>query len=157
MEAEGYGSDYLYDHDQPDAFSGQNYFPDDFRKRPQYYDPPERGFEREIKKRLDYWTKLRRERPDVVHTYGWISYSVAAAVQGTSTPVVLSARDYAQGCATRTLVAHGELCSCLLYTSDAADERSSVDLGGRRIINKQTSMQADDDMCRATTMVHETT
>ncbi|HET6390609.1 replication-associated recombination protein A [Hyphomicrobium sp.] len=62
MEEEGYGSDYLYDHDQPDAFSGQNYFPDEFRKRPQYYDPPERGFEREIRKRLDYWAKLRAER-----------------------------------------------------------------------------------------------
>lgn len=62
MEDEGYGSDYLYDHDQPDAFSGQNYFPEDFKKRPQYYDPPERGFERDIKKRLDYWAKLRKER-----------------------------------------------------------------------------------------------
>ncbi len=62
MEDEGYGSDYRYDHDQPDAFSGQNYFPDQFKQRPQYYDPPERGFEREIKKRLDYWAKLRRER-----------------------------------------------------------------------------------------------
>ena len=49
MEEEGYGSDYLYDHDQPEAFSGQNYFPDEFKRRPQYYDPPERGFEREIK------------------------------------------------------------------------------------------------------------
>jgi putative ATPase len=62
MEEEGYGADYLYDHDQPDAFSGQNYFPDAFKKRPQYYDPPERGFEREIRKRLDYWAKLRAER-----------------------------------------------------------------------------------------------
>jgi putative ATPase len=62
MEEEGYGADYLYDHDQPDAFSGQNYFPDAFKKRPQYYDPVERGFEREIKKRLEYWAKLRRER-----------------------------------------------------------------------------------------------
>ncbi|RUO98089.1 replication-associated recombination protein A [Hyphomicrobium sp.] len=62
MEEEGYGSEYLYDHDQPDAFSGQNYFPDAFKKRPQYYDPPERGFEREIRKRLDYWAKLRAER-----------------------------------------------------------------------------------------------
>jgi putative ATPase len=62
MEDEGYGSDYLYDHDQPDAFSGQNYFPDAFKKRPQYYDPPERGFERDLKKRLEYWAKLRRER-----------------------------------------------------------------------------------------------
>ena len=50
------------DHDEPDAFSGQNYFPDEFKKRPKYYDPPERGFEREIKKRLDYWSKLRSER-----------------------------------------------------------------------------------------------
>lgn len=62
MEDEGYGVEYLYDHDQPDAFSGQNYFPEEFKKRPQYYDPPERGFEREIRKRLDYWSKLRRER-----------------------------------------------------------------------------------------------
>jgi putative ATPase len=62
MEDEGYGTEYLYDHDQPDAFSGQNYFPDDFKKRPQYYDPVERGFERDIKKRLEYWAKLRRER-----------------------------------------------------------------------------------------------
>jgi putative ATPase len=62
MEEEGYGSDYLYDHDQPEAFSGQNYFPDAFKKRPQFYDPPERGFERDIKKRLDYWAKLRVER-----------------------------------------------------------------------------------------------
>ncbi len=62
MEEEGYGSDYRYDHDEPDAFSGQNYFPDAFKKRPKYYDPPERGFEREIRKRLEYWAKLRRER-----------------------------------------------------------------------------------------------
>ncbi|MGL4396919.1 MAG: replication-associated recombination protein A [Hyphomicrobium sp.] len=62
MEDEGYGTDYQYDHDQPDAFSGQNYFPDAFKKRPQYYDPVERGFERELKKRLEYWAKLRRER-----------------------------------------------------------------------------------------------
>jgi len=62
MEEEGYGSDYLYDHDQPEAFSGQNYFPDEFKKRPKYYEPPERGFEREIKKRLEYWAKLRAER-----------------------------------------------------------------------------------------------
>ena len=62
MEDEGYGSDYRYDHDEPDAFSGQNYFPDAFKKRPQFYDPPERGFEREIKKRLEYWAKLRKER-----------------------------------------------------------------------------------------------
>ncbi len=64
MEEDGYGEDYRYDHDQPDAFSGQNYFPDAFRARPAFYDPPERGFEREIKKRLEYWAKLRREREE---------------------------------------------------------------------------------------------
>ena len=62
MEEEGYGEGYAYDHDAPEAFSGQNYFPDEFRERPHYYDPPERGFEREIKKRLEYWSKLRAKR-----------------------------------------------------------------------------------------------
>ena len=62
MEDEGYGSDYQYDHDAPDAFSGQNYFPDGFGPRPRYYDPPERGFEREIRKRLEYWSGLRKKR-----------------------------------------------------------------------------------------------
>ncbi len=61
MEEEGYGAGYEYDHDAPEGFSGQNYFPDEMKKRPQFYDPPERGFEREIRKRLDYWAKLRRE------------------------------------------------------------------------------------------------
>jgi putative ATPase len=64
MEDEGYGEGYLYDHDQPDAFSGQNYFPDEFRRRPKFYDPPERGFEREIAKRLAYWDSLRKKRGD---------------------------------------------------------------------------------------------
>jgi putative ATPase len=62
MEDEGYGAGYAYDHDAPDAFSGQNYFPDEIRSRPVYYDPPERGFEREIRKRLEYWSKLRDKR-----------------------------------------------------------------------------------------------
>ncbi len=62
MEDEGYGDGYLYDHDQPDAFSGQNYFPDEFKRRPKFYDPPERGFEREIAKRLAYWESLRKKR-----------------------------------------------------------------------------------------------
>jgi putative ATPase len=62
MEDEGYGEGYAYDHDAPDAFSGQNYFPDELKRRPQYYDPPDRGFEREIRKRLDYWSRLRKER-----------------------------------------------------------------------------------------------
>jgi putative ATPase len=61
MKTEGYGSGYEYDHDAPEAFSGQDYFPEQLGRR-QFYDPPERGFEREIKKRLDYWTKLRKER-----------------------------------------------------------------------------------------------
>ena len=61
MQAEGYGSGYEYDHDAPDAFSGQDYFPEALGRK-QFYDPPERGFEREIRKRLDYWAKLRRER-----------------------------------------------------------------------------------------------
>ncbi|HEY5279145.1 MAG TPA: replication-associated recombination protein A [Pseudolabrys sp.] len=61
MKDEGYGRGYAYDHDQEDAFSGQNYFPDAL-PRQTFYDPPERGFEREIRNRLDYWAKLRRER-----------------------------------------------------------------------------------------------
>lgn len=61
MREEGYGADYAYDHDEPDAFSGQNYWPDALGRR-RFYDPPERGFEREIRKRLEYWEKLRRER-----------------------------------------------------------------------------------------------
>jgi putative ATPase len=61
MQSEGYGSGYEYDHDAPEAFSGQDYFPEKLGRQ-KFYDPPERGFEREIKKRLDYWAKLRKER-----------------------------------------------------------------------------------------------
>jgi putative ATPase len=61
MREEGYGADYAYDHDAPDAFSGQNYWPDALGRQ-LFYDPPERGFEREIRKRLEYWAKLRAER-----------------------------------------------------------------------------------------------
>jgi putative ATPase len=61
MKSEGYGRGYAYDHDQEDAFSGQNYFPDAL-PRQNFYDPPDRGFEREIRKRLEYWAKLRNER-----------------------------------------------------------------------------------------------
>jgi len=57
MKAEGYGAGYAYDHDTEHGFSGQNYFPDDM-PRFNFYNPPERGFEREIKKRLEYWEKL---------------------------------------------------------------------------------------------------
>ena len=61
MKTEGYGSGYEYDHDSEDAFSGQDYFPEQLGRQ-KFYDPPERGFEREIRKRLDYWAKLRSER-----------------------------------------------------------------------------------------------
>jgi len=61
MKNEGYGRGYAYDHDAEEAFSGQDYFPEQLGRQ-QFYDPPERGFEREIRKRLDYWAKLRKER-----------------------------------------------------------------------------------------------
>jgi putative ATPase len=61
MKGEGYSEGYRYDHDEPDAFSGQDYFPEKMGRKT-FYDPPERGFEREIRKRLEWWAKLRRER-----------------------------------------------------------------------------------------------
>ncbi len=61
MQEQGYGAGYDYDHDAEDAFSGQDYFPEGVR-RPALYAPPERGFERELKKRLDYFAKLRARR-----------------------------------------------------------------------------------------------
>jgi putative ATPase len=61
MAAEGYSAGYLYDHDQPEAFSGQDYFPEQMG-RMRFYNPPERGFEREIRKRLEYWERLRKAR-----------------------------------------------------------------------------------------------
>ncbi len=61
MKEEGYGSGYAYDHDAPDAFSGQDYWPEKLGRQ-RFYDPPDRGFEREIRKRLDWWEKLRKER-----------------------------------------------------------------------------------------------
>ena len=61
MKDLGYGADYAYDHDAEDGFSGQNYFPETM-KRENFYEPVERGFEREIRKRLDYWDKLRKKR-----------------------------------------------------------------------------------------------
>lgn len=61
MKNEGYGQGYRYDHDEPDAFSGQNYFPEKLG-RLSFYAPVERGFERDIRKRLDYWARLRAER-----------------------------------------------------------------------------------------------
>jgi putative ATPase len=61
MQELGYGAGYAYDHKAEDAFSGQNYFPDGM-ERVTFYQPRERGFEREIAKRLAYWAKLREER-----------------------------------------------------------------------------------------------
>ncbi|MEO1985630.1 MAG: replication-associated recombination protein A [Martelella sp.] len=61
MKSEGYGDGYRYDHDQPDAFSGQDYFPTEMGRQ-KFYNPPDRGFEREINKRLQWWDKLRKER-----------------------------------------------------------------------------------------------
>ncbi|WP_150522871.1 replication-associated recombination protein A [Roseibium sediminis] len=61
MKSEGYGTGYQYDHDAPDGFSGQDYFPETIGRQT-YYDPPDRGFERELRKRLEYWARLRRER-----------------------------------------------------------------------------------------------
>jgi putative ATPase len=61
MKDENYGRGYAYDHDRDEAFSGQDYFPEQLGRQT-FYDPPERGFEREIRKRLDYWAKLRKER-----------------------------------------------------------------------------------------------
>jgi putative ATPase len=59
MRQEGYGAGYAYDHDAPEAFSGQSYFPDGMPRR-QFYDPAGRGFEAEIKRRLEHWAKLRK-------------------------------------------------------------------------------------------------
>lgn len=61
MKDQGYGEGYQYDHDSPNAFSGQDFFPDDM-DRVEFYQPVERGFERELKKRQDYWNKLRQKR-----------------------------------------------------------------------------------------------
>lgn len=62
MQSLGYGKDYAYDHDAEDAFSGQDYFPDGM-DRPTFYRPADRGFEREVARRLDHWAKLRQSRP----------------------------------------------------------------------------------------------
>ncbi|WGW05251.1 replication-associated recombination protein A [Tropicibacter oceani] len=61
MKDQGYGAGYAYDHDAKDGFSGQDYFPDDM-PREAWYDPVERGFERDLRKRVDYFARLRRER-----------------------------------------------------------------------------------------------
>ncbi|MGK7654030.1 MULTISPECIES: replication-associated recombination protein A [unclassified Roseovarius] len=63
MKEQGYGAGYAYDHDAEDAFSGQNYFPDTM-ERPELYKPVERGFERELGKRVAYFAKLRARKGD---------------------------------------------------------------------------------------------
>src|SRR5438552_13854676 len=61
MRSQRYAEGHDYDHDTAEAFSGQDYFPEQLGRQ-KFYDPPERGFEREIRKRLEYWTKLRQAR-----------------------------------------------------------------------------------------------
>ncbi|WP_019646017.1 replication-associated recombination protein A [Novispirillum itersonii] len=61
MKDLGYNKGYAYDHDAPDGFSGQNYFPEGL-PRQRFYDPPERGFERDLRRRIDYWDRLRLKR-----------------------------------------------------------------------------------------------
>jgi putative ATPase len=61
MKQEGYGAGYAYDHSAPEAFSGQHYFPEEVERR-QFYEPTGRGFEAELKKRLEHWAKLRAQR-----------------------------------------------------------------------------------------------
>ncbi|MEM9734008.1 MAG: replication-associated recombination protein A [Pseudomonadota bacterium] len=61
MNEEGYGAGYRYDHDEPEAFSGQDYFPKKLGRQ-KFYEPVDRGFERDVSKRLAYWQRLREER-----------------------------------------------------------------------------------------------
>ena len=61
MKDLGYGAGYAYDHKVEEAFSGQNYFPDGMT-RPGFYQPVDRGLEREIARRMAHWAELRAER-----------------------------------------------------------------------------------------------
>jgi len=61
MKDIGYGANYAYDHDTQDGFSGANYWPEDMAAQT-FYTPVERGFERQVKERMEYWDRLRRER-----------------------------------------------------------------------------------------------
>jgi len=61
MKGQGYGAGYVYDHDTPEGFSGQEYFPEALGRR-EFYAPVDRGFEREVKKRLDYFARLRAQK-----------------------------------------------------------------------------------------------
>ena len=67
MKEQGFKDGYIYDHDTPNCFSGQEYFPDELLEdngRPKFYEPNQRGFERDILKRLNYWGKLRQKCED---------------------------------------------------------------------------------------------
>jgi putative ATPase len=61
MKDEGYGANYAYDHDEPDGFSGQNFWPDELQRQA-LYRPVNRGFEKELRTRLEHWAKLRKQR-----------------------------------------------------------------------------------------------
>ena len=61
MKGQGYGSGYVYDHDTPEGFSGQEYFPEKLGRQ-EFYQPVDRGFEREVRKRLDYFNRLRAQK-----------------------------------------------------------------------------------------------
>ena len=64
MKDQGYHEGYIYDHDTPNCFSGQEFFPEEVLKdhdHPEFYHPNERGFERDIKKRMQYWQTLKKE------------------------------------------------------------------------------------------------
>jgi len=63
MKEQGYNEGYIYDHDTPNCFSGQEFFPAELLKksRPQFYQPNERGFERDLKKRMQYWEDLKEK------------------------------------------------------------------------------------------------
>ena len=77
MKTLGYGDGYCYDHNTAEGFSGQNYFPEQMG-RLKFYDPPERGFEREIRRRLAYWERLRTAKNtggDAPHTRGALADS----------------------------------------------------------------------------------
>ena len=63
MKDIGYGDGYTYDHDAEEGFSGDNYWPEEMEPQT-FYDPVERGFERQVKERIAYWNKLRKERDD---------------------------------------------------------------------------------------------
>ena len=63
MKGQGYGKGYIYDHDTPEGFSGQEYFPEKLGRR-EFYRPVDRGFEREINKRLEYFARLRAKRAE---------------------------------------------------------------------------------------------